>query len=86
MFKAFNLLTNEDVVVKMLKPVKKEKIRREVMCLEYLYGCPHIVKLYDQVIDPSTKTPSLILEYLTNQDFRVVYETLTKEDIKRYIL
>lgn len=67
------MLTNDDVVVKMLKPVKKEKIRREIMILEYLYGCPHILKLLDQVIDPSTKTPSLILEYLPNVEFRTVY-------------
>ena len=33
-FEALNLLTNETVVVKMLKPVKKEKVRREIMCLE----------------------------------------------------
>ena len=70
----------------MLKPVKKEKIRREIMCLEYLYGCPHIVKLLDQVIDPSTKTPSIVTEYLPHHDFRVIYDSMTKEDIKRYIL
>lgn len=57
--------------------VKKEKIRREIMCLEYLYGSPHIVKLIDQVIDPSTKTPSIVLEYLPNKDFRSIYELLT---------
>ena len=33
-FEALNLLTNERVVVKMLKPVKKEKVRREIMCLQ----------------------------------------------------
>lgn len=46
-FKASNLLTNEDVVVKILKPVKHVKIRREVMVLEQLGGCPQIVKLLD---------------------------------------
>ena len=34
MYKACDLLTNETVVVKMLKPVKKEKVRRELMVLE----------------------------------------------------
>ena len=32
-FEALNLLSNERVVIKMLKPVKKEKVRREIMCL-----------------------------------------------------
>ena len=33
-FKATNLLNNEEVVVKILKPVKRVKVRREIMCLE----------------------------------------------------
>ena len=33
-FKAINLLTNEDVAVKILKPIKPEKIQREVRILE----------------------------------------------------
>ncbi len=32
--------------------------------------------------DPSTKTPSLILEYVPNIDFRNLYPLLEKEDIK----
>ena len=33
-FEALNLLSNERVVVKMLKPVKKEKVRHEIVCLQ----------------------------------------------------
>ena len=62
-------MTNEDVVVKILKPVKTIKIRREVMVLQTLKGCNQIVQLIDQVCDPSTKTPSLILEYVENTEF-----------------
>ena len=46
-FEALNLLTNETVVVKMLKPVKKEKVRREIMCLEAVQDCRYAVRLYD---------------------------------------
>ena len=76
-FKATNLLTNKDFVVKILKPgkfyhfiyatiirlistkylhrsllilfllVKRVKIRREIMILEQLKDCAHIVKLFD---------------------------------------
>ena len=66
MYKACDLLTNETVVVKMLKPVKKEKVRRELMVLETIRDCPYIIKLIDQVADPSNVTPSLIFEYVKN--------------------
>ena len=63
-FEALNLLTNERVVVKMLKPVKKEKVRREIMCLQAMQGCPYAIPLLDQVCDPSNVTPSLIFKYI----------------------
>ena len=43
------------------------------------------MKLLDQVIDPSTKTPSLIFEHVDHIEFRTLYPTLTKEDIKFFI-
>ena len=46
-FEALNLLTNERVVVKMLKPVKKEKVRREIMCLQAMQGCKYAIPLID---------------------------------------
>ena len=59
-FEALNLLTNERVVIKMLKPVKKEKVRREVMCLKAMEDCRYAIGLYDIVCDPSNVTPSLV--------------------------
>lgn len=81
-FKAVNLLDNETVVVKILKPVKKEKIRREVKVLETLQGCPQIVQLVDIIADPSTKTPSIVMEYVPHIEFRTLYQDLSREEIK----
>ena len=50
-YKANNLLNNETVVVKMLKPVKKEKVRREILCLETVRDCPYTIRLLDVIID-----------------------------------
>lgn len=47
-------------VVKMLKPVKKKKIRREVKILQNLCGGPNIIKLLDVVKDPQSRTPALV--------------------------
>jgi len=52
------------VALKILKPVKKNKIRREVKILELLTGGPNIAGLVDVVRDPITKTPALVTEYV----------------------
>ena len=55
--------TDKDVVLKILKPVKKNRIRREVKVHELLTGGPNIAGLVDVVRDPITKTPALVVEY-----------------------
>jgi len=84
-FEGVNMLKNEKCVIKILKPVKKKKIRREIKILQNLWGGPNIIKLLDVVREPATKTPSLIFEYINNVDFRVLYPTLSDYDIRYYI-
>jgi casein kinase II subunit alpha len=72
-------------VIKILKPVKKKKIRREIKILQNLCGGPNIIKLLDVVRDPSTQTPSLIFEYVNNTDFKQLYPTLDDFDVRYYI-
>jgi len=70
-YRGVNLLNNESCVIKILKPgilfcltqfkiVKRSKIKREIQILETLKGHPYIVTLLDYVVDPSTKTPSIV--------------------------
>lgn len=68
--------TPQKCVIKVLKPVKKKKIKREIKILQvsclYLFftkfenlcGGTNIIQLYDVVRDPYTKTPSLIFEFV----------------------
>eukprot|EP01114_Cavostelium_apophysatum_P007126 TRINITY_DN1887_c0_g1_i1.p1 TRINITY_DN1887_c0_g1~~TRINITY_DN1887_c0_g1_i1.p1 ORF type:complete len:346 (-),score=101.36 TRINITY_DN1887_c0_g1_i1:903-1940(-) len=72
-------------IVKILKPVKKKKIQREIKILKSITGGENIVRLLDVVKDPSTKTPSLIFEYINNFDFKTLYPTLTDYDVRFYI-
>ena len=53
-------MSKKKVVIKVLKPVKKRKIKREIKILEILKGGPNIVELLDVVRDPASKTPSLV--------------------------
>ena len=84
-FDGINVSNNTKCVVKILKPVKKKKIKREIKILQALCGGPNIITLLDIVRDPQSKTPSLIFEHVNNTDFKVLYPTLKDDDIRYYI-
>ncbi|KAL9940997.1 hypothetical protein V8E36_000485 [Tilletia maclaganii] len=72
-------------ILKVLKPVKKKKIKREIKILQNLAGGPNIVTLLDIVRDPQSKTPSIITEYVNNTDFKTLYSRFTDFDVRFYI-
>ncbi|XP_075271527.1 casein kinase II subunit alpha-like isoform X1 [Opisthocomus hoazin] len=84
-FEAINITTNEKVVVKILKPVKKKKIKREIKILENLRGGPNVIGLVDIVKDPVSRTPALVFEHVNNTDFKQLYQTLSDFDIRFYM-
>jgi len=84
-FEGINVLNNKKVIIKVLKPVKKRKIKREIKILEILRGGPNIVELMDCVKDPASKSPSLIFEQVNNTDFKSMFPTLTDMDVRYYI-
>ena len=84
-FAGANLNNGSKCVVKILKPVKKKKIKREIKILQNLSGGKNIIQLLDVVRDPVTKTPCLIFEHVNNFDFKTLYPTLTDYDIRYYI-
>ena len=72
-------------VIKILKPVKKKKIKREIKILQNLAGGPNIINLLDVTRDPVSRTPSLVFEHVNNTDFKTLYPTLTDMDIRFYM-
>ncbi|CAI6282872.1 unnamed protein product [Periconia digitata] len=95
-FEGINVVNYQKCVIKVLKPVKKKKIKREIKILQNLSGGPNIVSLLDvvrdnQVSDGSdwvgdwSKTPSLIFEAVNNTDFRTLYPKFTDYDVRFYI-
>lgn len=84
-FEAINVVNNEQCVVKILKPVKKKKIKREIRILENLRGGTNIITLEACVKDPVTRTPALIFEYVNNIDFKNLYQSLNDYDIRFYL-
>jgi len=84
-FEGINTTNHKKCVIKILKPVRKKKIQREVSILQNLSGGPNIITLYDVVRDPASRTPSLIFEHVDNLNFRQLYPTFVDEDIRYYI-
>ena len=84
-FLGVNVVTNANVVIKILKPVKRKKIRREIKILQHINGGPNIIRLEDTVKDPMSKTCSLIFEHVDAQDFKLMYPQLTDMDVRYYM-
>jgi serine/threonine protein kinase len=84
-FEGVNIVTEEKCIIKVLKPVKKKKIKREIKILQNLAGGPNVVALLDVVRDPASKIPSLITEYVHNIEFKVLYPRFTDLDVRYYM-
>jgi len=85
-FKAVDIKNKRFVVVKILKPVRQSKIKREIKILENLRGGPNVVQLLDKCQDPLSKTPSLVFEYIDNVDFRKLYPQFTLPEVQYYMV
>lgn len=55
-----NVINDKKVVIKVLKPVKKSKIKREIKILSELKH-PNIVGLNEVVRDPTSKSICLVI-------------------------
>ncbi|TPX71899.1 hypothetical protein SpCBS45565_g00924 [Spizellomyces sp. 'palustris'] len=84
-FEGVNVANDQKCCIKVLKPVKKRKIKREIKILQNLAGGPNIIGLLDIVRDPQSKTPALIFEHINNIDFKVLYPKLTDHEVRYYI-
>lgn len=82
------MVTGDEVAIKVFKPVKKARIKREVKIMNILNDHPNVVKILDVVRDSATKTPAMITEYVhqgDSSDVRKIFANFELEDIKNYI-
>ncbi|KAH7445691.1 hypothetical protein KP509_01G020600 [Ceratopteris richardii] len=84
-FEGLNIVNNQSCTIKILKPIKKKKLKREIKVLQNLLGGINITQLIDIVRDPASKTPCFIFEYINNTDSKILYPSLTDLDIRYYI-
>jgi casein kinase II subunit alpha len=84
-FEGIHSINRQSCVIKILKPVKVSKIKREIKILQSVCGGPNIITLLDCVQDPVSKTPSLVFEHVNNTEFRTLYPTFTDYDVRFYM-
>ncbi|KAG7191946.1 Casein kinase II subunit alpha [Scheffersomyces spartinae] len=84
-FLGIDLTKGANCVIKVLKPVKRKKIKREISIIRNLVGGPNIIGLIDIVREPQLKTPGFIFEHVNNLDFRQLYPMFTDTDIRFYM-
>ena len=73
-FDGVNTLNNQKWVIKILKPIKMEKMQREIKILQTLYGGKNIIKLYDMAKDDVSEVTALIFERVNHVDHRILYK------------
>ena len=73
--------------MKFLKPIKIEKLNREVKIMTELRGGPFINTLIDVVKDTATKSVVLITEHMdvSHSNIKELYPDIAKFEIKYYI-
>jgi casein kinase II subunit alpha len=72
-FEGINIANYKKFVIKVLKPVERKKMKREIKIMQYLSRAPNIVALLDVVRNSQNRTASLVLEYIYNEDFSTLY-------------
>ena len=75
---------NQNCVIKVLKPVKSEKIYREIKILQILYGGPNIVLLTDLVKEPISRIPCFVYEWIPTQESKHLFTSLNDFECRLY--
>lgn len=76
----------DKIVIKVLKPVRINKVNREIIILKQLNieDHPNIIKLIDVVYDNDSLTYSLIFDKIEHQEFLSYFENYNFSDLKYY--
>ncbi|GAA6006591.1 casein kinase II subunit alpha/alpha' [Rhodotorula paludigena] len=84
-FEAIDIVNDRLVVVKVLKPIKKKKVKRELKVLMNLRSGTNIIELLDIVRDPQSRTPAIVFEHVDNLDSKLLYPKFTDGDVRYYV-
>jgi len=73
------------LVMKVFKPERTKRIRREILILKNLKGGPNIIPLIDVIKDKVEGNPTLVFPYIDSYNWKEEYPTFNIIQIKRFI-
>ncbi|ORY42017.1 kinase-like protein [Rhizoclosmatium globosum] len=69
-------------VMKLFRPDKTAKLKREILILKHLADGPNIVQFVDCILDPQSGSPGVVLERCGNVEWREFYASMGYDDIR----
>lgn len=84
-FEALNVKNNKQCVIKLLKPIKGKKIKREIKILQNLKGGVNIIEYYDIVKDDTLNIHGIVMEYVNAIEYKDFFDQITTNDIQFYL-
>ena len=85
MFEAVDRETGARCVVKIMRPVKEARLKREIKILRHVGGGPSIVRLSEVVRDPDTKTPVFVFDFVDTTPLKALQAVARDGDVRRYL-
>ena len=82
-FEAINVSNNKRVAIKALKPVRIDKVIREINILKCLNGAQYVIPLKDIIINNGITC--LVFPFVSNQTLKTVGPNLTDLEVRHYL-
>lgn len=73
------------VAIKVLKPIRGVRVRREVKILKVLNGHPGITNLIDFVVDGRNGIPCIVMNCAKSRPWRDLFSSMNMDDIRLYL-
>jgi casein kinase II subunit alpha len=84
-YEGLQKIKNEKVVLKILKPITKVKIKREIFVLKTLRKCPNIVEIIDVINEKDSEIFCIICKSILGTELKNCYMGISPEDLKYYM-
>jgi len=84
-FEGIDLRSGAQCVVKIMKPVKEHRLRREMKILRHVAGGPRIIRLLEVLRDPDTRTPCFVFDLVNAMNFRELQQAVSDYDVRHYM-
>jgi len=84
-FEGLSVDSGQRCVVKIMRPVKEQRLKREIKILRLVSGGPNVITLHEVVRDPDTKTPCFIFEFVDCMPLKELQAVVTDMDVRSYM-